>query len=435
MQIFDWPADRPAVERFFHRTDTNASSEIETSVREILSAVRARGDEAVAEYGARFDRVEIAPSEFEVPREAIDAAWDATPAKLRAALKTAASRIEGFHRRQRLKGWTRKDPRLGRLELRVQPLARVGVYAPGGKAAYPSTVLMNVIPAKVAGVREVILATPPGPDGLPPSGVLAAAKLAGADRVLRVGGAQAMAAMAYGTATIPRVDKLTGPGNAYVATAKRLLFGAVDIDSVAGPTEVLILADATADLRHVAADMLAQAEHGEDSSSGVVLIGGDRARAEALIAEVERQTAETPRAEIVRASIRDCAYAILAETPKEAVEIADLRAPEHLEILTEDARRLSRKVRNAGAIFVGAWSPEALGDYVAGPNHTLPTSGTARFFSPLSVWSFYRTCHTIEATRKGLARLAPAIDALAEAEHLPAHAESVRVRLGRAKKR
>lgn len=428
MKIFQWPRNRRAIERFFERSEATAP-EVEDAVRAILRDVRERGDAAVAECTRRFDKVDLPPSAFEVPRDEIEAAWKATPAPLRAALKTAARRIEAFHKRQRLAGWTTVEPGFGRMEMRVTPLRRVGVYSPGGKAAYPSTVLMNAIPAKVAGVEEVVLVTPPGRDGTPTRAVLAAAKLAKADRVFRVGGAQALAALAYGTATIPRVDKLTGPGNAYVAAAKRLLFGTVDIDSVAGPTEVLILADDSASLEHVAADMLAQAEHGEDSSSGVVLVGGTPERARALRDEVARQLAATPRREIASASIRDFGYAILAATVEEAIEIADMRAPEHLEVLTRDARRAAARVRNAGAIFVGPFSPEALGDYAAGPNHTLPTAGTARFFSPLSVWSFYKTCHTIEATERGLASLAETIDALAAAEGLPAHAESVRVRL------
>lgn len=428
MRIFEWPKRRDAVEKFFGRADAPAP-EVERAVLDILHAVRRDGDKAVAEFTKKFDGVELRPNKFEVPREELKAAWEATPAKLRAALRLAARRIEAFHKRQRLKGWAVSDPAFGRMELRVEPLDRVAVYAPGGKAAYPSTALMNIIPAKVAGVREVILLTPPGPEGTPNPVILAAAWLAGADRVFRIGGAQGLAAAAYGTKTIPRVDKITGPGNAYVAAAKRMLFGHVDIDSIAGPTEVLILADNDASLEHIAADMLAQAEHGEDSSSGVVLIGGDEARAAALAAEVKRQLAGLSRRAIAEKSIADCGYIIRVASADDAVEIANLKAPEHLEILTADARALSRRVRHAGAIFIGPHSPEALGDYVAGPNHTLPTSGTARFFSPLSVWTFYKTLHTIEATRAGLARLAPAIQTLAEAENLPAHAASVMVRI------
>jgi histidinol dehydrogenase len=288
---------------------------------------------------------------------------------------------------------------------------------------------MNVIPAKAAGVGEVVLATPPGRDGSPAPVVLAAAWLAGADRVFRIGGAQAVAALALGTETIPRVDKIVGPGNIHVATAKRLLFGRVDIDSIAGPTEVLILADETARADWIAADLLAQAEHDPGASAGVVLIGRGAQLLKPLREALEVQRRGLSRGSVAAASLRRNGYAILAPDAAAAAEIANLKAPEHVEIMTRGARRLAGRVRHAGAIFIGPHSPEPLGDYVAGPNHTLPTGGTARFFSPLSVWSFYRTSHAIEATAEGLRRHAAAVECLAEAEGLTAHAESVRVRL------
>jgi histidinol dehydrogenase len=427
MRIWNWPAEMKEVRAFFDQAG-RPPEVVGKAVDQILEQVRTGGDRAVSELTARFDRAQVAPGDFEVPVERLRAAWEATPAALRRALKTARRRIEAFHKTQRLKGWTIREPGFGRIEQRVLPLERVAVYAPGGKAAYPSTVLMDVVPARVAGVGEIVLVTPPGPDGWPDSRTLAAAYIAGVDKVLRIGGAQAVAALAYGTESIRRVDKVVGPGNIYVATAKQRLYGVIDIDSIAGPSEVLILADGGADLRLVAADMLAQAEHDEAASAGCVLIGGGRRRADALTAEVMRQLERLERRAIAEASIRDNGYILLAKTAAQAVEIANLKAPEHLEIQTADARALAGQVRNAGAIFVGPWTPEAVGDYVAGPNHTLPTGGTARFFSPLSVWAFYKTSHTIEATRAGLEALTDTIVTLAEAEGLGAHAETARIR-------
>jgi histidinol dehydrogenase len=396
--------------------------------------VRRRGDAAVVDFTKKFDHVALKAGDFEVPAERLAAAWAATPRRLQQALKTARRRIEAFHKTQALKGWTINEPGFGRIEQRVLALERVAVYAPGGKAAYPSTVLMDVIPARVAGVKEIILVTPPQADGWPDPRTLAAAHLAGVTRVLRLGGAQAVAALAYGTQSLPRVDKVVGPGNIYVATAKQKLYGQIDIDAVAGPSEVLILADAQAPLEFIAADMLAQAEHDEAASAGAVLVGGGARRVAALQAEIERQVALLPRSAIAAVSLRERAYIVTAKTATQAVEIANLKAPEHLEIMigtAAESRKLAGQVRNAGAIFVGPWTPEPVGDYVAGPNHTLPTAGTARFFSPLSVWAFYKTSHTIEATRAGLAALAEDIITLAEAEGLTAHAETVRQRFPR----
>lgn len=428
MKIWNWPKEKDAIGEFFAQAG-QAAPEVERAVGDILEAVRHRGDAAVAEFTRRFDGVELKPGEFDVPAARLKEAWDATPAPLKKALKTSKKRIEAFHKTQRLKGWTIREQGFGRIDQRVLPLRRVAVYAPGGKAAYPSTVLMDVIPARVAGVHEIIMITPPGKDGWPDPRTLAAAHLAGVDRVLRIGGAQAVAALAYGTQTLPRVDKVVGPGNIYVATAKQRLYGQIDIDAVAGPSEVLILADADANLEFVAADMLAQAEHDPDASAGAVLIGGGARRAQALANEVEAQMERLPRREIARKSIENNGYIIQVSKPEQAVEIANLRAPEHLEIQTANARALGEQVYNAGAIFLGPWTPEAVGDYAAGPNHTLPTAGTARFFSPLSVWAFYKTSHTIEASRAGLAALAADIVTLAEAEGLTAHAETVRKRV------
>lgn len=427
MKQFVWPRDRAKIERFFRRGEEIPVGVLD-SVESIVAAVRRQGDPALTRFTRQFDRVGLKAARFEVKPAELRAAERALDPELRRALKLAAKRIEAFHRRQKLKGWSYTDPQLGRLEMRVQPLDRVGVYAPGGKAAYPSTVLMDVIPAKVAGVKEVIVVTPPQADGDADRRTLAAASLAGADRVFRVGGAQALAALAFGTQTLPRVDKLVGPGNIYVAAAKKLLFGQVDIDMIAGPTEVLIVADDRSRLDWIAADMLAQAEHDEDASAIAILIGCDAARAKALQDEVALQLRALPRNRVARASVRRHAAVIRVKDASEAVEIINNKAPEHVEVLCRNARRVAAKIRHAGAIFIGPHTPEPVGDYIAGPNHTLPTGGTARFFSPLSVWSFYKTCHTIEATADGLAGLRGAIETLADAEGLTGHAESVRSR-------
>ncbi len=430
MKLFEWPRQREAVERFFTRS-SQPNPTVERSVERIIESVRREGDRAVARWTLRFDGLRLRPEAFEVPEQTLKAAWRAQPADLRAALRLAARRIELFHRRQVLRGFRVRDPALGWMEQRVAPVERVGIYAPGGKAAYPSTVLMNAIPARVAGVDEIILATPPGPDGNPHPAVLAAARLAGVHRVFRIGGAQALAALAFGTATIPRVDKLVGPGNVYVAAAKRRLFGQVDIDAVAGPTELMILADASAPIPWVAADLLAQAEHDEAASAGVVFVGGDRSAVAGLRRELRRQAGRLPRRRIAEKALARNGYVIHVRRREEAVEIANRRAPEHLEIMTREAGRLARGIRHAGALFIGRYSAEAVGDYLAGPNHTLPTGGTARFFSPLGVWTFCKTSHAIKATAAGLRRLGPATTRLADAEGLAAHAESVRIRLGR----
>lgn len=428
MKVFTWPRQKAQVLRLFDRGSTVAPAVVH-AVDQIVSAVRRQGDVAVARYTLKFDKAKLRPGRFEVKPEALEKAWEDTPPKLRAALRLAKRRIEAFHRRQKLRGWTMRDPKLGAMEWRVEALERVGVYAPGFKAAYPSTVLMDVVPAKIAGVDEIILATPPGPDGMPDARTLAAAYLAGADRVFRMGGAQAVAAMAFGTRSVPRVDKIVGPGNIYVATAKQKLFGQVDIESIAGPTEVMILADGSARLEFVAADMLAQAEHDEAASAGAILIRGSARRARELEEEVARQLVGLERRRVASASIRRNGYIIRVPSEKAAAEIANLKAPEHVEIHTRSPRRLAARIRHAGAIFLGADTPEPVGDYIAGPNHTLPTGGSARFFSPLSVWSFYKTYHTIEATAAGLARHADAIQTLAEAEGLTAHARAVRIRM------
>lgn len=428
MKIFEWPRQKSEVTEFFGQV-AETPADVEKAVDAIIAEVREGGDKAVSRLMEKFDRVSIPAGEFDVPQERLAAAWENAPKELKHALKTAKKRIEAFHKKQRLGGWTMNDPAFGRIEQRVLALGRVAVYVPAGKAPLVSTVLMNVIPARVAGVKEIILVTPPGPDGWPNAGILAAAHLVGVDRVLRVGGSPAMPALAYGTETIPRVDKVVGPGNIFVTTAKKRLYGRFDIESTAGPSEVLILADDTARLDFIAADMLAQAEHDGNNPAGAVLIGGGKRRAEALATEVARQATELPRRELAESSLEKWGYIISAKTTEQSLELADMKAPEHLEIVARNARQMAGKVRNAGAIFVGPWTPEPVGDYIAGPNHTLPTGGTARFFSPLSVWSFYRTSHTVEATERGFKSLAGDITTLAEAELLTAHAKAVRIRV------
>ena len=390
----------------------------------IIDDVRARGDKAVREYCARFDGVEL--ESFRLPQEQLDAALDQVDATFLAALKRAAHQIRDFHEREVQQSWftTRTDGTM--LGVKVTPVRAAGIYVPGGRAQYPSTVLMNAIPAKVAGVERVVMVTPPQKDGLISPYTLAAAKLAGVDEVYLVGGAQAVAALAYGTESIPRVEKITGPGNAYVAAAKRLVSGDVGIDMVAGPSEVCVLADATAEPMVVAADLMAQAEH--DPLAACYLVTCDAAFADEVERGVETLLAQSPRADITRASLTNEGMIIVAADMDAAVEAVNTIAPEHLELHCADALGLLGGIRNAGAIFVGAWSSEPLGDYVAGPNHTLPTGGTALFSSPLSVDDFVKKSSVICYTPAGLMADAPATQRLAGAEGLWAHALSAGLR-------
>ncbi len=400
------------------------------AVREILAAVRARGDAAVREYTRRLDGVDLAPAAWEVPAARWRAALARIPAAVRAALETAAARVRAYHEHQVERGFLERDAQGTALGMRVVPLERVGVYVPGGKAAYPSTVIMNAVPAVVAGVGDIVMATPPGRGGDgPPDVVLAAAALAGVSRVLQVGGPQAIAALAYGTATVPRVDKIVGPGNRFVTEAKRQVAGDVGIDMLAGPTEVVVLADDAADPAVVAADMIAQAEHDEDASAWCVTTSGRLA--DLLPGELARQAARSPRRAIVERAL--AAHGVVVTVPDldAALEVVHRRAPEHLELLVRDPWPLVERVRHAGAIFVGAASPEPVGDYLAGPSHVLPTGGSARYVSPLGVYDFVKRISVIGYAPERLAADAGHIIALAEAEGLPGHAEAVRVRQGR----
>lgn len=410
------------------KADLNRSgalpAEVIASAEKIVDEVRARGDEAVREFCLRFDGA--CPESFRVPAELVAGALDLVDPSFLQSLTRARDQIRNFHEREREQSWftTRTDGTL--LGVQVTPVASAAVYVPGGRAQYPSTVLMDTIPAKVAGVERVIMLTPPQHDGTLSAYTLAAAALAGVDEVYAVGGAQAIAAAAYGTQTIPAVDKIVGPGNAYVAAAKRYVSGDVGIDMVAGPSEVCVLADATADPVVVAADLMAQAEH--DPLASCYLVTCDEELPNQVLAAVERLVAQSPREEITRASLDERGVVVVAETLDGAVDAVNVVAPEHLELHCADAMSLVGRIRNAGAIFVGAWSSEPLGDYVAGPNHTLPTGGTARFSNPLGVYDFQKRSSVIRYTPEGLLADAPAVQTLAQSEGLWAHALSVGLR-------
>jgi histidinol dehydrogenase len=403
-----------------------ADPETVTAVRAILEDVRARGDAAVADHARRLDGVDLAPEQWEVSGARCREALERLAPTLRAALDLAAARVRAYHQRQVERGFLERDAEGTALGMRVVPLERVGVYVPGGRAAYPSTVIMNTVPAVVAGVPDIVMVTPPGGT---PDPVLAAARLAGVTRVFRVGGAQAIAALAFGTRTVPRVDKIVGPGNRFVTEAKRQVAGEgiVGIDMLAGPTEVLVVADDAADLRAVAADLIAQAEHDEDASAWCVTTS--RRLADALPAELARQTARSPRRAIVERSLADHGVVVLVPDLDAAVEVVNRRAPEHVELLVAgDPWPVVERIRHAGAIFVGSATPEPVGDYVAGPSHVLPTAGTARYVSPLGVYDFVKRISVIAYSPHRLARDAEHIIALAEAEGLFGHAEAVRIR-------
>jgi histidinol dehydrogenase len=395
-------------------------------VAAILDAVRDRGDAAVREYTRELDRVDLAPAAWELPADAWQTALDASPRALREALSAAVDRVRSYHQHQRDQGFTLSEPDGTVLGMKVTPLDRVGLYVPGGKASYPSSVIMNAVPAVVAGVQEIVAVMPPG--GVTDT-VLAACALAGVTRVFRVGGAQAIAALAYGTETIPRVDKIVGPGNRWVAEAKRQVVGQVGIDMIAGPTEVLVLADATADPALVAADLIAQAEHDEDACAWCVT--PDERLADALPAALERALASAPRALIARAALGRNGLVVLVPSMRDAIDVANLRAAEHLEILADGAERIASAIRHAGAVFLGEETPEPVGDYLAGPSHVLPTAGTARYASPLGVYDFVKRTSVMRYSRARLAADAPHIIALAEAEGLSGHAEAVRLRMSR----
>ena len=392
----------------------------------IIAAVRERGDEAVLELEEKFDHCRLTPDTLRVSRQEIEDAYAELDPELIAVMKRAAANIREYHERQKTQSWitTREDGSI--LGQKVTPIEISGCYVPGGRAVYPSSVLMNIIPAKVAGVPRIVMCTPPGPDGKAPAGSLAAADIAGADEIYKVGGAQAIAAMAYGTATIPKADKITGPGNIYVALAKKACFGITGIDSVAGPSEILVIADETADPRYIAADLLSQAEH--DPLASAILLTTSRSFAKKVSEEIDVFLQTLERAEIIRQSLDNYGYAFVADTMEEIIDAANAIASEHMEIVTKDALEVMTKIRNAGAIFLGSYSSEPLGDYYAGPNHILPTNGTARFFSPLGVDQFVKKTSIISYSREALEKVHRDIELFARSEGLTAHANSIAVR-------
>lgn len=413
--------------RISERAEAVPAGVVET-VQEILADIRARGDVALCDYTERFDRLKLDAATLEVSKAELNQALSEVDRDALAALQLAADRIADFHRKQLEETWLADDEPDIRLGQMVTPLERVGIYVPGGKASYPSSVLMNAVPARVAGVGEIIMVVPM-PDGVINPHVLAAAQIAGVDRIFKIGGAQAVAALAYGTATVPRVDKITGPGNIYVATAKRLVFGTVDIDMIAGPSEILVINDGSGHPAHVAADLLSQAEH--DELAAAILITTDERFGQRVSRELENQLAQLSRSDIARQSIDSFGAIIIARDLDEAARFSNLIAPEHLELAVSDPFDLLAQIRHAGAIFLGHHTPEAAGDYLAGPNHTLPTGGTARFFSPLGTGDFVKKSSLISFTAEGLERLGESIVKIAELEGLQAHARSVSLRLGR----
>ncbi|MCI9288844.1 MAG: histidinol dehydrogenase [Oscillospiraceae bacterium] len=396
------------------------NADIELAVKAIMENVRAEGMPAVERYSLQFDH--RAP--YELSKDRLDEAYAVCPKELTAALEHAARNIRDYNEKLLVRSMEWKSPDGGKVGRIVRGLSRVGIYVPGGTAAYPSSVLMNAVPAKTAGVEEIVMLTPPT-ENLSDA-VLAAAKIAGVDRVIAVGGAQAVAAVTYGAGFIPKVDKLVGPGNAYVAAAKRLAYGTLDIDMVAGPSEVLVIADETADPKFIAADLLSQAEH--DKLASAVLLTDSMGLAQEVDGEIIRQSGYLSRSEIMETSLRDFGCAIVCGGLEQCVELANEIAPEHLEIVTKMPRELLPRVKNAGAVFLGAYTPEPLGDYLAGPDHVLPTSGTARFFSPLSVDSFLKSISVLEFDEEALEPMSREIIALAQAEKLTAHANSIQVR-------
>jgi histidinol dehydrogenase len=407
--------------------DNSTDAAIENTVAEILANVRNLGDAAVIDYTSRFDKLDVkSMAELELPPAELQAALDGLPAAQRQALEAAAARVKSYHERQRLESWSFTEADGTRLGQKVTPLDRVGLYVPGGKAAYPSSVLMNALPAKVAGVKELIMVVPT-PRGEKNALVLAAACLAGVDRVFTIGGAQAVAALAYGTQTIPQVDKIVGPGNAYVASAKRRVFGTVGIDMVAGPSEVLVIADASANPDWVAIDLFAQAEHDELAQS--ILLCPDADFIDRVAASIERLLPTQPRRDVIAASLNGRGALIQVSDLDEACMIANRIAPEHLELSVADPTPLVAKIRHAGAIFVGYYASESLGDYCAGPNHVLPTSRSARFSSPLGVYDFQKRTSLIEVSAVGAQTLGPIAATLAHGEGLTAHANAAEFRL------
>jgi histidinol dehydrogenase len=426
MKIFKYSDSgfKPALEVVINRADVDLVAH-DATVREILRQIKEAGDSALVEYTSRFDHHDLLAGGIKVTREEIDQAHDQVSDAEKGALKLAAENIREFHERQVQHSWEyeKNGVLLGQSQ---RPLETVGIYVPGGKASYPSSVLMNAIPAKVAGVNNVIMCSPT-PNGKCSPHTLVAAEIAGVDSIFKVGGAQAVGAMAYGTATIPRVDKIVGPGNIYVALAKKMVFGLVDIDMIAGPSEILIVADDSARANFIAADLLSQAEHDEQAVS--ILVTCSEKLAHEVIMELEKQVPSLSRQSIIKESLGGQCRLFVVESLEDAVFIANDIAPEHLELAVRDPQACAKNIKNAGAIFLGHYTPEAVGDYFAGPNHVLPTSGTARFSSPLGVYDFVKRTSIISYSHEALKRATSSIKVLAEMEHLDAHANAVDIRL------
>ena len=404
----------------------NNYGQYEASVKEILDKVKEEKDAAVFAYTAKFDGAELTADTIEVTEAEIEEAYAQVNDTLLTVIRKAKDNIESYHAKQRQNSWFDSKPDGTILGQKITPLHRVGVYVPGGKAVYPSSVLMNVMPAKVAGVDEIIMVTPPGKNGKVSPNTLVAAKEAGVDKIYKVGGAQAIAALAYGTESIPKVDKIVGPGNIYVALAKKAVYGHVSIDSIAGPSEILVVADETANPRYVAADLLSQAEHDELASA--ILVTTSEKLAHEVSDQVDGFLKELSRAEIISKSLDNYGYILLADTMEDVIDVANEIASEHLEIQTKNPFEVMTKIRNAGAIFIGEYASEPLGDYFAGPNHILPTNGTAKFFSPLSVDDFIKKSSIISYSREALQKVHKDIESFAKAEQLTAHANSIHVR-------
>ena len=404
----------------------NNYTEYENVVADIINNVRAKGDAAVFEYTKKFDKWEVSADNLKVTEAEIEEAFQSIEPAFVEVMHKSADNIAAFHQKQLHNSWIDPKPDGSILGQKILPIAVSGVYVPGGKAAYPSSVLMNVIPAKVAGVKKIVMTTPAGADGKVNPGTLVAAKIAGVDEIYKVGGAQAIAAMAFGTQSIPKVDKITGPGNIFVALAKKACFGFVSIDSIAGPSEILVIADETANPRYVAADLLSQAEHDELASA--ILITTSEELADKVSEEIDGFLQELSRKEIIEKSLQNYGYQLIAESMEDAIDAANAIASEHLEILTKDPSQVMTKIENAGAIFLGEYSSEPLGDYYAGPNHILPTNGTARFFSPLNVDDFMKKTSIISYSREALEQAHEDIELFAQKEGLTAHANSIHVR-------
>lgn len=404
----------------------NNYGKFEAAVADILANVKEKGDEALFSYTKEFDKVEVTPETIRVTEAEIEEAYKAVDASLLEVIRKALVNIRSYHEKQRQNSWFTSTENGTMLGQKVTPLNRVGVYVPGGKAVYPSSVLMNIVPAKVAGVPHIVMTTPPGKDGKVNPSTLVAAKEAGADEIYKVGGAQAIGALAYGTASIPKVDKIVGPGNIFVALAKKAVYGHVSIDSIAGPSEILVLADETANAHYVAADLLSQAEHDEMASA--ILITTSTELAQNVEKEIEGYLKVLSRKEIIEKSLENFGYILIAEDMDEAIEAANEIASEHMEIVTKNAFEVMMKVRNAGAIFIGEYSSEPLGDYFAGPNHVLPTNGTAKFFSALSVDDFIKKSSIVYYSKSALREIHKDIIQFASSEQLTAHANSIAVR-------